>query len=64
MALTESSIVGGILTFMFYGFMPVALLFWISGSGKRRRYRRAQEKSEETLDKLPSQPDGSNAKQD
>ncbi len=63
MALTESNAVAGILTFLFYGFMPVALLFWISGSGKRRRRRRAQEQSKEALDKLASQPDGADAKQ-
>lgn len=64
MALTEPNAVAGILTFFFYGFMPVALLFWISGSGKRRRRRRAQERSEEALDKLPGQPDSANPQHD
>jgi hypothetical protein len=58
MALTESGIVAGILTFVFYGLMPVALLSWIGGSRKRRQRRREQERLDEALDELPCQPDG------
>lgn len=57
MALTESGIVAGILTFVFYGLMPVALLSWIGGSRKRRQRRRAQERLDEALNELPCQPD-------
>jgi hypothetical protein len=58
MALTESSIVAGILSFVFYGLMPVALLSWIGGSRKRRLRRRQQERLDEALDELARQPDG------
>lgn len=45
MALTETSIVAGTLTFLFYGLFPVALLVWLLGTPVRRqrqRYRAAQ----------------------
>ena len=29
MALTETSVVAGVLTFLFYGLFPVALLVWL-----------------------------------
>jgi sulfite exporter TauE/SafE len=37
MALTESSVVAGILSFLFYGLGPVTLLLWLSGYRARRR---------------------------
>jgi len=46
MAITETSIVAGVLTFLFYGLFPVALLLWLLGTPVRRqrqRYRAAQE---------------------
>lgn len=64
MALTESSIVAGILTFIFYGLMPVALLSWLGGSHKRRQRRREQERLDEALDELARQPDGQDTKRD
>ncbi len=35
MAITETSIVAGIMTFVFYGLLPCALLLWILGSKRR-----------------------------
>lgn len=35
MAITEISIVAGIMTFVFYGLLPCALLLWILGSKRR-----------------------------
>ena len=46
MAFTETSLVAGTLTFLFYGLFPVALLLWLLGTPVRRqrqRYRAAQE---------------------
>ncbi len=43
MAITEPSVVGGILTFLFYGLLPLALLLWIFGGPSRRRTRRLAE---------------------
>ena len=37
MALTESNITAGILTFGLYGVAPLALLFWLAGTPARRR---------------------------
>jgi hypothetical protein len=37
MALTESSVVAGVLTFVFYGLLPCALLLWVVGTPQRRR---------------------------
>lgn len=39
MALTEPSIIAGILTFVFYGLLPCALLLWLIGTPQRRRNR-------------------------
>lgn len=37
MAMTESSIVAGILSFIAYGLAPTALLLWLFGRPVRRR---------------------------
>ena len=44
-ALTESSIFAGILSFVFYGLAPTALLLWLTGSASRRRKSSAVNKS-------------------
>jgi hypothetical protein len=36
MALTEPSIVGGIMTFLFYCILPLSLVYYIAGRKKRR----------------------------
>lgn len=37
MALTETSIVAGVLTLVFYGLLPTMLLLWLFGGSARRR---------------------------
>lgn len=37
MALSEPNIVSGVLTFGFYGLLPVSLLMWLFGGPVRRR---------------------------
>jgi hypothetical protein len=37
MALTETSVVAGVLSLVFYGLLPVALLLWLFGGPARRR---------------------------
>jgi hypothetical protein len=59
MALTESNIVTGTLTFLFYGLLPCALLLWLFGTPQRRR-NRLRQISQQHLD----QPDGSYTKAD
>ena len=39
MAATETSVVAGLLTLIFYGLAPVALFVWIFGTPGRRRAR-------------------------
>jgi hypothetical protein len=44
MAVTETNVTAGILTFALYGLMPLSLLLWIFGTpGRRRRLRRDAE---------------------
>ena len=57
MALTEASLVAGVLTFVFYGLLPCALLLWLVGTPQRRRLRQV---AEQQLD----QQDGTNAERD
>ncbi|EXI76393.1 MAG TPA: hypothetical protein PK440_15265 [Candidatus Accumulibacter phosphatis] len=46
MAMTESNVVAGILTLLFYGVLPLALLLWLFGGPARRR--RAARKAAQT----------------
>lgn len=39
MAITEPSFVAGVLTFVFYGLLPCALLLWLIGTPQRKRNR-------------------------
>jgi hypothetical protein len=59
MALTEPSIVAGVLTFLFYGVLPCGLLVWIIGTPQRRR-NRLRVIAEQELD----QPDRTDTKPD
>lgn len=47
MALTESSIVAGVATFVFYGIAPLSLFLWLVGTPQRRRNRRSAEQPDE-----------------
>jgi uncharacterized membrane protein len=40
MALTEGSVAAGVLTFLFYGLLPLALFLWLAGTPARRRLAR------------------------
>jgi hypothetical protein len=51
MAITEDSAVAGIMTFLFYGVLPVALIMYVAGTGNRKR-RRAQEEAERRAQKI------------
>ena len=41
MAATETSIVAGIMTFLIYCMIPLSILFYLTGSGRRRARRAA-----------------------
>ena len=39
MAITEDSVIAGIMTFFFYGVLPTLIIIYITGSGRRRQRR-------------------------
>jgi hypothetical protein len=49
MAATEKTIAAGLLTFMFYGLVPCALLLWILGKNHRRYIKHKQSLLEEEV---------------
>ncbi len=49
MALTEPSFIGGVLTFLFYGLLPCALLLWLVGTPQRKRNKALAETAEPPL---------------
>lgn len=42
MAATEKSVTAGLLTLVFYGLLPCALLLWLLGVKHRRHYKNTQ----------------------
>ena len=68
MALTEQSVVAGMLTFFFFGLAPLALLLWLAGTPQRHRNRveaeRAAAASMAVTGEPSDQPDRTNAKRD
>ncbi len=44
MALTETNVTAGILTFTFYGAAPLALFLWLFGTPERRRRMATRER--------------------
>jgi hypothetical protein len=65
MALTERSVIAGILTFLLYGLVPLMLFWWIVGA-RRRRARGAVNAPGASMDvqQLPHQPDEQRARGD
>jgi hypothetical protein len=49
MAATEPNLVAGVMTFVFYGLAPLALLLWLLGGPRRRRaaQRRRDEREDQ-----------------
>mgnify|MGYP000013396523 FL=1 len=46
MAVSETSLVAGIMTFVFYGLLPCALLLWILGAPQRKRNKKNKPESD------------------
>ncbi len=46
MAITETNVVAGVATFLFYGLAPVSIVVYIMGTPGRRRRRKALEAQE------------------
>lgn len=45
-AVADETVVGGVLTFIFYGLAPLALVLWLFGSPLRRRRQRELDRTE------------------
>jgi len=50
MAITEASAVAGIMTFFGYCVLPLSLLYYLTGSGRRRARREAAQRSGDSGD--------------
>lgn len=53
MALTEPSIFSGLVTFVFVGLGPLALILWLLGTPERRRRQARQAQIDATADTDP-----------
>ena len=56
MAATEPNITAGLLTFAFYGLLPLALLSWLLGTPQRRRRRLAREVADAEPGEVAAEP--------
>lgn len=59
MAITETSAVAGVMTFLLYGALPVALIFYIGTTGKRRANRQRRLERERAQKARSSDASGS-----
>ena len=59
MAVTEESVVAGVLTFLLYGVFPVAIILYLSGSKRRKKMKEAARLAavEEAKEKAASSPE-------
>ena len=46
MAITETSAVAGVLTFLLYGVLPASIIFYIGTNGKRKTLRQRQQEKD------------------
>ncbi|MFH1494224.1 MAG: hypothetical protein ABIG70_05460 [Pseudomonadota bacterium] len=56
MSVTETSFIAGLMTFLFYGLIPLAIFLWLFGTPQRRRSMAAKQNTD--------QPDGTDTKTD
>jgi hypothetical protein len=64
MALAEKNFVAGVMTFTFYGVMPLALLLWLTGGPRRRKRARLPEPEESMPEKDVQKPDHADTRRD
>jgi hypothetical protein len=55
MAATEPTIVHGVMTFLFYCALPLSIVFYLTGSKRRRARRAAQANTQATEHSGPAQ---------
>ncbi|WP_307666149.1 hypothetical protein [Pseudoduganella namucuonensis] len=53
MALTEPTVVAGIMTFLSYCVLPLGILFYLTGSGRRKRARALEERARAASQRPP-----------
>ena len=51
MAATEPNLTAGVLTFVFYGAAPLALLLWLLGTPQRKRNRLSRQAVDDAIGK-------------
>ncbi len=56
---TQGSVLGAVITFLFYGLLPVVLIIYIGGTPHRRRARQAAEAAAASAAAAASPPHGS-----
>ena len=67
MAITEETVVAGIMTFFLYGVLPTMIILYVGGSGQRRKRREEQrlqalrEKEKAVSLNLPAETRGDDA---
>lgn len=67
MAITEETVVAGIMTFFLYGVLPTMIILYVGGSGQRRKRREEQrlqalrEKEKAASRNLPAETRGDDA---
>ena len=52
-AATEPTVVGAVMSFVFYGLLPSALIAYIGGTGQRKKRRRLKEAAGGETDEAP-----------
>jgi hypothetical protein len=55
MSITEQSVIAGIMTFLLYGILPVAIILYVMGTPQRKRNRKNAEKLREAASSLEAQ---------
>lgn len=66
MAITEETVVAGVMTFVFYGLLPVGIIVYLGGSRQRRLRRQMEEETRRTMQasreeaSVPAQASGRN----
>ena len=53
-AVSEETLLGGVLTLVFYGLAPLALFMWLLGTPARRRRRQEREAADARNDRADS----------
>ncbi len=56
MSITETSVIAGVMTFLFYGLIPLAIFLWLFGTPQRKRSMAAKQKA--------GKPDGADPEPD